>query len=425
MSITASRVRRRSIGSISCQDIASTITTTTTTTTTIGKDNLHSRSCERNWALIPTTRHLSAEHPAVVLRHNHPRVLDSHLSPVATKGATAVILTYASSATCLPVSEAPGDQSRIPLPYAHRSRTRTGYILPRAAVLLLLVMVLLCALQPVSATSMYQGPLPQERRPSVLANRKCGTNSASIASTQRQGSTVSKQISSEHPTRWNTECSVQREQLYARNADNIRRRGQQLHKRRVDGQADGSRDTVTRALDNTTFPLPSFQALAAVNSTNMTCNGRADLCDLRYNQVTYPGTHNSAAYDLKYDCQLATETCLQSKTVCTAQAQNCSMGWETRCTKMSNTCVDRLPGWLNWLCGAFTSTCMATEQVCQGWEQICTSSLEVCTLWGSACLGVVPDWALPCLWENQPDHTISQQLADGELESASWIWGHA
>ncbi|KAF9093248.1 hypothetical protein BGX23_003524 [Mortierella sp. AD031] len=56
---------------------------------------------------------------------------------------------------------------------------------------------------------------------------------------------------------------------------------------------------------------------------------------------------------------------------------------------------------------------MSTETFCLGWEQICTSSLEVCTLWGSACLEVIPDFAMPCLWENQPGHSIAQQLNDG------------
>jgi hypothetical protein len=28
-----------------------------------------------------------------------------------------------------------------------------------------------------------------------------------------------------------------------------------------------------------------FYSLAVVNSTDMLCNGRADICDLRYNQV--------------------------------------------------------------------------------------------------------------------------------------------
>ncbi|KAG0197842.1 hypothetical protein BGX28_008653 [Mortierella sp. GBA30] len=162
----------------------------------------------------------------------------------------------------------------------------------------------------------------------------------------------------------------------------------------------------------TTAPSNSKVA-AAVNSTNMLCNGRADLCDLRYDQVTYPGTHNSAAYDLVYDCGLATETCLKSTTVCQAQSQNCTLGWETRCTKMTNTCTDKLPSWLHWLCGAFSSTCEATEQFCLGWEQICTSSVDVCELWGSACSQVIPGWAITCLWENQPGHTVAQQLSDG------------
>ncbi|KAF9955467.1 hypothetical protein BGZ72_003734 [Mortierella alpina] len=157
----------------------------------------------------------------------------------------------------------------------------------------------------------------------------------------------------------------------------------------------------------------AVKAVAAVNSTNMVCNGRADLCDLRYNQVTYPATHNSASYDLKYDCGLATETCLKSTTVCNAQAQNCTLGWETRCTKLSNSCEAKLPKWLHWLCGAFSSTCEVTEQFCLGWEQICTSSVEVCELWGSTCEEIIPDWAILCLWENQPGHSVAQQLADG------------
>ncbi|KAF9310668.1 hypothetical protein BG003_008306 [Podila horticola] len=192
------------------------------------------------------------------------------------------------------------------------------------------------------------------------------------------------------------------------------------------GVALGSQDTEATATDSAqewsipvpgvandiALPLKALQSLAVVNSSTMLCNGRSDICDLRYNQ-TYPATHNSAAYDLQYDCTLATNTCLQTQTVCKAQAQNCTLGYEVRCTKMSNTCLKVLPNWLHWLCGAFSSACEATDQFCLGWEDICTSSLEICTLWGAACPGVVPDWALPCLWENQPDHPISQQLADG------------
>ncbi|KAF9968354.1 hypothetical protein BGZ70_004753 [Mortierella alpina] len=97
----------------------------------------------------------------------------------------------------------------------------------------------------------------------------------------------------------------------------------------------------------------AVKAVAAVNSTNMVCNGRADFCEAK------------------------------------------------------------LPKWLHWLCGAFSSTCEVTEQFCLGWEQICTSSVEVCELWGSTCEDIIPDWAILCLWENQPGHSVAQQLADG------------
>ncbi|KAI1320699.1 hypothetical protein EDD11_010233 [Mortierella claussenii] len=261
---------------------------------------------------------------------------------------------------------------------------------------------------------------------------------AAAAASTKQESILLQHLSSEQHPRWNTECLIHQEQVYGMGTKGSESNSivggggggdgtSLLHKRSGNQEAasPGSTDdnpvglwnapksVAVRALNNIAMPLSSFQALAAVNSTDMLCNGRADICDLRYNQVTYPGTHNSASYDLVYDCELATQTCIQSTTVCTAQAQNCTLGWETRCTKMSNTCLDRLPSWLHWLCGAFTSACESTEQFCLGWEQICTSSLEICTLWGSACLDVIPQWAIPCLWENQPNHPISQQLNDG------------
>ncbi|KAF9281404.1 hypothetical protein BGZ88_011623 [Linnemannia elongata] len=233
----------------------------------------------------------------------------------------------------------------------------------------------------------------------------------------------------QEPARWNNDCLMQlqqhRQQQQQQRLPSSSGDWDHQHssfQKRGDNQEPRIRGR-SAAADVTTGPvvppvvggegaLP-FYNLAVVNSTDMLCNGRADICDLRYNQVTYPATHNSAAYDLKYDCQVGTQTCLKKETVCQAQSQNCTAGWEVRCTKISNTCLDRLPGWLHWLCGAFTSACQSTETVCLGWEQICTSSLDVCLLWGSACLEVIPAAALPCLWENQPGHTIAQQLTDG------------
>ncbi|KAG0258142.1 hypothetical protein BG011_003510 [Mortierella polycephala] len=229
---------------------------------------------------------------------------------------------------------------------------------------------------------------------------------------------VKQRLAREQHPGWDTECLTRQESIHGGNWESrksqFQKRGASDEKTRQDRTPSSSRGAhIPQIKRHISVPLGSFQARAAVNSTDMLCNGRADLCDLRYNQVTYPGTHNSGSYDLQYDCGLSTETCLKSTTVCTEQAQNCAKGWETRCTKMTNTCEKSLPKWLHWLCGAFTSVCESTEQFCLGWEQICTSSIEVCTLWGSACLQLIPDWAVPCLWENQPGHPISQQLTDG------------
>ncbi|KAF8972834.1 hypothetical protein BGZ46_010027 [Entomortierella lignicola] len=230
----------------------------------------------------------------------------------------------------------------------------------------------------------------------------CALQSVSAANPKHQAS-IGEQQQQQQDSRFNPSCmnkkQQQQQRLYENSLNN------QFNKR-DESSALSRRAVNATAGSNTTSPT-------AVNSTGMLCNGRSDICDLRYNQVTYPGTHNSGTYSLQYDCDTSVQTCLSTKTVCQAQAQNCTMGWEVQCTKMSNSCLDRLPNWLHWLCGAFTSVCEGTEQVCLGWEQICTDSLDVCTLWGSACFDVIPDWAIECLWENQPGHTVTQQLNDG------------
>ncbi|KAF9921258.1 hypothetical protein FBU30_008731 [Linnemannia zychae] len=287
----------------------------------------------------------------------------------------------------------------------------------RWATLATLAMVLCVGLLPIpisAATSTsrkgYRGPLPQiPDRPLPHTRPRSSESSAHYSSfSQGQGSLDNwhpRLSDYQDPSRWNAELLMQLQQQQEQHFASLQKRGEQQ-----DSKPPKTSGGVPIQLGNK--PLP-FYSLAVVNSTDMKCNGRSDICDLRYNQVTYPGTHNSAAYDLKYDCQLSTQTCLQKETVCQAQSQNCTAGWEVRCTKISNTCLDRLPKWLHWLCGAFSSVCESTETICLGWEQVCTSSLDVCLLWGSACLDVIPAAALPCLWENQAGHTIAQQLNDG------------
>ncbi|KAI9231756.1 MAG: hypothetical protein BYD32DRAFT_194325 [Podila humilis] len=55
-----------------------------------------------------------------------------------------------------------------------------------------------------------------------------------------------------------------------------------LQERGVDS---GESVPVPGVANDIALPLKAFQALAAVNSSTMLCNGRSDICDLRYNQV--------------------------------------------------------------------------------------------------------------------------------------------
>ncbi|KAI9097215.1 PLC-like phosphodiesterase [Phlyctochytrium arcticum] len=80
------------------------------------------------------------------------------------------------------------------------------------------------------------------------------------------------------------------------------------------------------------------------------CNGMEGLCPLRYDQVTYPATHNSGSHDLKYDCK------------------NLARG------------------------------CKSGPILCGGFEALCDA--------------LVPEEIEDCLWQNH-DKTIKEQLQDG------------
>ncbi|CAG8536588.1 11230_t:CDS:2 [Ambispora gerdemannii] len=88
---------------------------------------------------------------------------------------------------------------------------------------------------------------------------------------------------------------------------------------------------------------------------DLICNGSADLCDLRYDQ-TYPGTHNSGAYDLKFDCK-------SSAAICGNKLKPISK-----------------------LCDVFQVLCIKNQ---------------------------VPKNIIECLWENNVGHDVATQLKDG------------
>ncbi|KAI8606426.1 hypothetical protein EDD21DRAFT_218884 [Dissophora ornata] len=125
-----------------------------------------------------------------------------------------------------------------------RQSTKGRLLSPVTVMLLLLTVVSLCVLQPISA-----------------------------APTDFQG--LTQRLSQDQHPRWNTECLVQQERLQSRSLDSSTTG--KMHKRGSKGQ-----ESVDKQSSKVWNNLPS---LAVVNSTNMTCNGRADICDLRYNQV--------------------------------------------------------------------------------------------------------------------------------------------
>ncbi|KAG0009680.1 hypothetical protein BGZ80_002165 [Entomortierella chlamydospora] len=171
-------------------------------------------------------------------------------------------------------------------------------------ILLLATGSILCVLQPVSATAAteYQGPIPRLPENPFLSNPEFG----------KRYQFGSQRLTRDRQSKWDTECLWKQEQLYGGlqgninnvNNNNNNNNNKQLGKRGTSNQyGDGS------------MKRRAVNATVAVNSTGMLCNGRSDICDLRYNQVTYPGTHNSATYELEYDCDESVETCLETKRI--------------------------------------------------------------------------------------------------------------
>ncbi|PKK78054.1 PLC-like phosphodiesterase [Rhizophagus irregularis] len=143
------------------------------------------------------------------------------------------------------------------------------------------------------------------------------------------------------------------------------------------------------------------------------CNGDAAICDLRYDQVTYPGTHNSASYNLEFDCNLTVRNCLDSVSVCSKQYAQCLMTYGMQCDAQTSACKQRNPQWLHWLCEGFNKTCRSSNALCTAWNAVCTNSDRVCNVWGNACEIDVPDWIITCFWENNPGYPVLRQLQDG------------
>ncbi|KAF0530326.1 PLC-like phosphodiesterase [Gigaspora margarita] len=152
---------------------------------------------------------------------------------------------------------------------------------------------------------------------------------------------------------------------------------------------------------------------ATTTNETLLCNGSADLCDLRYNQVTYPGTHNSASYNLKFDCVTSAKSCLDSIAPCAQEYSQCNIFYKVHCEAQTSICKRRNPNYLHWMCEILDRTCKSTNAWCLIWLVGCAEASKLCNSWASSCKSTVPDWMITCMWENNAGYPVLRQLNDG------------
>ncbi|KAJ3145403.1 hypothetical protein HDU86_000924 [Geranomyces michiganensis] len=70
--------------------------------------------------------------------------------------------------------------------------------------------------------------------------------------------------------------------------------------------------------------LALLAAAPLASAAGVACNGSPELCALRYDQVTYAGTHNSGAKDLKFDCHRLAQGCKAGKVLCWVFEKSCN-----------------------------------------------------------------------------------------------------
>lgn len=177
-----------------------------------------------------------------------------------------------------------------------RSTAITFYLWVAFAV----VAVLLCGHVSASSESGYRGALPQELDGPLLAPTL--RHSRRQESMEEQNYYGHQRLSDfQEPARWNNDCLMQLQQHrqqqqqqrlpsssgdWNRQHSSFQKRGdnQEPRIRGRSAAADVATGPVVPPVVGGGGALP-FYNLAVVNSTDMLCNGRADICDLRYNQV--------------------------------------------------------------------------------------------------------------------------------------------
>ncbi|CAJ0841856.1 10566_t:CDS:2, partial [Entrophospora sp. SA101] len=165
-------------------------------------------------------------------------------------------------------------------------------------------------------------------------------------------------------------------------------------------------------IDNLTTNNNSVDSTNSNNTQPLLCNGDGRFCDLRYDQ-TYPGTHNSAAYNLRFDCEQTIRRCKDSTEICTRQYAQCLGNYKVQCDAQTSQCKQFNPNWINLLCDGFNNVCKTSNAICYAWNIVCKGSGNACNIWGDACNIKIPDWVLTCFWENNPGYDLTRQLKDG------------
>ncbi|CAG8567673.1 5282_t:CDS:2, partial [Cetraspora pellucida] len=154
---------------------------------------------------------------------------------------------------------------------------------------------------------------------------------------------------------------------------------------------------------------------AVTTNDTLLCNGNADLCDLRYNQVTYPGTHNSASYNLKFDCVTSAMSCLETTTACEQEYYECRTNYKVHCEAQTSICKRWKPNYLHWMCTILDNTCKSTNAWCVVWLFGCMETSKICNAWANTCNSPIPDRLITCLWENNAGYPVLRQLNDVRL----------
>ncbi|RKP06000.1 PLC-like phosphodiesterase, partial [Thamnocephalis sphaerospora] len=142
------------------------------------------------------------------------------------------------------------------------------------------------------------------------------------------------------------------------------------------------------------------------------CNGSPEYCSLPFDWYTFAGTHNSATYRLKPDCSAIASKCSEATSTCINTGKQCAESWNEKCGELKKKCPES-PSWLSKLCNGPGDICEKASDVCKGWTTVCKAPLDLCVNSQPILCDNAPKWFSECLWENQPEHDFSTQLADG------------